>query len=228
MANNEFVVQQKEVFLMSTDKYIPEAFQKIISTFKHKNINCFFAANSKKALETSLRLIPNNAIAAMGNSLTLRETGIFEALVKEDYQLINQFEAGISREENLRRRKLGLSANVYLSGSNAVTEDGKLLNVDGKGNRVSAMMFGPDKVIIVAGKNKIVSNEQQGWEHIRNYTAPNLAKKLGRNTPCVKTGKCSDCRSPERICRYYTVIGSQMPADKERINLIIVNENLGI
>lgn len=89
-------------------------------------------------------------------------------------------------------------------------------------------MFGPDKVIIVAGKNKIVANEEAAWERLRNYTAPALAKKLGRSTPCAYSGKCSDCSLPQRICRYYTVIRSQMPVDKERIHIIIVKEDLGI
>jgi len=90
------------------------------------------------------------------------------------------------------------------------------------------MSFGPNKVIIIAGKNKIVKNEADAWKRLRTNTAPSLATRLGRTTPCIEAKVCSDCNSPERICRYYLVIKSQMPADANRIHIIIVNEVLGI
>lgn len=102
------------------------------------------------------------------------------------------------------------------------------MNVDGKGNRAAAMLFGPDRVIVVAGRNKIVDDLDRAWKRIQDFTVPALAKRLGRTTPCASSGACSDCRSPERICRFYTVIKSQMPADRDRIHVIIVNEALGI
>lgn len=201
---------------------------KLIDNLRANNIHGYMARDCEEAKKIAMELIPAGAEVAMGNSLTLRETGIFDALLTGGYKVINQFEPGISPEENLKRRKLGLLADVYFSGTNALTADGELVNIDGKGNRVAAMMFGPDRVIIVVGKNKIVRDQAAAWQRLREKTAPALAKKLGRSTPCAASGVCSDCKSPERICRDYTVIGSQMPADKDRIHVIIVDEDLGV
>lgn len=202
--------------------------QNLIHKLKANHINAYLAKDKQQAKAIALQLIPPNAVVAMGNSLSLRETGIFEALTIGDYQLINQFEPGISNEENLKRRKQGMLADVYFTGTNALTMNGELVNIDGKGNRVAAMLFGPEKVIVIAGKNKLVANEAEAWQRLRSYVAPALAKRLGRATPCAQTGECSDCQSPERICRLYTIIKSQMPADAQRIHVIIVNEDLGL
>lgn len=204
------------------------AFYRIIEKLGAGNIQGHYAANREEARHIALGLISPGSIVAMGNSATLRETGIFDALVSGDFKVINQFEPGISPEENLRRRKLGLTADVYFTSTNALTLNGQLVNADGKGNRVAAMLFGPDRVIIVAGKNKIVEDLEAAWRRLRTTAAPRLAAKLGRNTPCAKTGMCADCFAAERICRFYTVIASQMPADKDRIHVIIVDEELGL
>lgn len=202
--------------------------EKLAKRLKANNIKAYLAADRRAARDLALSLVPPGALVASGNSLTLRETGIFEALGAGGYNFINQFEPGISPEENLRRRKEGLLADVYFTGTNALTLDGELVNVDGKGNRVAAMMFGPDRVVFVAGRNKMVKDLDEAWKRIGEHTAPALAKRLGRSTPCARTGVCSDCSSPERICRFYTVISSQMPADGDRIHVILVNEDLGI
>jgi L-lactate utilization protein LutB len=201
---------------------------KVIERLRVNNMKGYLANSREEACRLALGLIPAGATVAMGNSLTLRETGVFAALTGGDYKLINQFEAGIAPDENIRRRKQGLLADVYVSGTNALTAAGELVNIDGKGNRVAAMLFGPDKVIVVVGKNKLVRDLDEAWNRLRTQAAPALAKKLGRSTPCAATGVCSDCSSPERICRCYTVIGSQMPADSNRIHVIIVAEDLGL
>jgi len=201
--------------------------EKLVQKLKEQNFQAYLAQDSNEAQKIALGLIPQEATIGMGNSLTLRETGIFDELVSGKYKVINQFEKGISREENLQRRKNGLLADVYFSSVNALTQEGALVNIDGKGNRIAAINFGPDKVILVVGKNKVVDNEEGAWQRLKK-AAPVLAKKLGRKTPCVETEICSDCKSPERICRFYSVIRSQMPDDKNRIHVILVNEDLGI
>ena len=202
--------------------------EELLNKLRFNNINGYIVQDREEAKRIALELIPEGASIAMGNSLTLREIGLFEAVTGGGYNVINQFEQGISAEENLKRRKAGLTADVYFSGTNAITLDGELVNIDGKGNRVAAMMFGPDKVIVIAGENKIVTSLEEAWTKIKEKTAPALAKRLGRSTPCASTQICGNCASPERICRLYTVIGGQMPADKDRIHAIIVKENLGI
>lgn len=202
--------------------------EKLLAKLRAQNMQSYLAHNREEAKSIALGLIPKGAVVAMGNSLTLRETGIFEEVTAGGFRVINQFEPGITAAENLKRRKAGLVADVYLTSTNAITADGELVNIDGKGNRVAAMMFGPDRVIVIAGANKIVKDQDEAWRRLKEKTAPELAKRLGRSTPCATTGKCSNCRSSERICRLYTVIGSQMPADKDRIHVIIVKETLGV
>ena len=200
----------------------------LIRQLEANHFTVHHAITKDEAREVALGLIPAGAQVGMGNSLTLRETGIFDALTSGAFHTINQFEPGISPEENLRRRKASMLADVYFTSTNALTLDGALINVDGKGNRVAAMMFGPERVVVVVGKNKIVADENAAWEKMRASIAPTLAKRLGRSTPCASTGVCSDCQSPQRICRCYTVIRSQMPADKDRIHIVLVDEDLGI
>ena len=202
--------------------------EKLIKKLHSKNFKAYFVENSDEAKELALSLIPKDSIIGMGNSLTLRETGIFNELVSGSYNVLNQFKEGLTPEENLKLRRQSLLSDVYFTGVNAITENGELINIDGKGNRIAAMAFGPNKVIIVAGKNKIVKDEEEAWDRLRNHTAPSLAAKLGRSTPCATTKECSDCSSPQRICRYYSIIKSQMPADADRTHIIIVNEDLGI
>ena len=214
--------------LMTENTTAQKPIKLLISKLKANNIQAYLAEDRETAVRMALGLIPPGSKVAMGNSLTLRETGIVQALTAGSYDLINQFEPGISAEENGKRRRQGLLADVYFTGTNALTMDGELVNIDGKGNRVAAMIFGPGRVIVVAGRNKVVDNQHKAWLSIRNRVAPALAKKLGRSTPCASTGVCADCRSPERICRFYTVIKSQMPADRDRIHVIIVNEDLGL
>lgn len=201
---------------------------KVLDGFRANNISGYVADNREDAKKLALELIPEGANIAMGNSLTLREIGLFDHIINGGFSVINQFEQGISAEENLKRRKMGLMADVYLTSANAVTLNGELVNVDGKGNRVAAMMFGPERVIVVAGENKIVANLAEAWTRIKEKTAPELAKRLGRSTPCAKTATCANCAAPERICRFYTVISGQMPIDKDRIHVILVKEHLGI
>lgn len=202
--------------------------EKLIDRLARNNIKALWAKDSQEALRLALSLIPPGALVGMGNSLTLRQTGIYDALVAGEYNLINQFEAGLSSGENLLRRRRGMLADVYFTGTNALTRNGELVNIDGKGNRVAAMMFGPDRVIVVAGRNKLVENVEEAWARLREKVAPALAKRLGRNTPCASSGVCSDCHAPERICRCYTVIRGQMPADRDRITVLLVDEDLGI
>ncbi len=201
---------------------------KLIEKLRSINIRAYSACDREEAKRLALGLITPGATIAMGNSVTLRETGIFDAIVNGGYKTINQFEPGISAEENLKRRKAGMSADVYFTSTNALTLDGELVNIDGKGNRVAAMMFGPERVIVIVGENKIVKDQEEAWLRLKEKVAPELTKKLGRSTPCAKTGKCSNCSSPERVCRCYTVINGQMPADKDRIHVILVKEPLGI
>jgi hypothetical protein len=140
-------------------------------------------------------------------------------------RLIDPFEPGIPPEESFERRRRGLLADVMIASSNAVTLDGKLVNLDGSSNRVAGMAFGPKKVILVVGMNKVVSDVDAAMARVKHYAAPVNAVRLGLDTPCVKTGLCADCRSPQRICNTWSIIEGQ--TIQGRIHVKLVGEPLG-
>ena len=201
-----------------------QAITTTIKNLEKNNLKTFFVETKEEALAKILDSVPENATIGFGGSKTLKQLGVFAALEKKNYKLLDWGRAN-SGEEAAEIRKQSLFADVYLSSSNAITQDGKLVNMDGTGNRVSAITFGPEKVIIVAGKNKIVENEEKAVERIRNIAAPATAKHFGKKTPCVITGKCMDCTSKDRICCIKVVHSWQKTPG--RITIILVNEDLG-
>ncbi|MEL7655749.1 MAG: lactate utilization protein, partial [Bacillota bacterium] len=116
-------------------------------------------------------------------------------------------------------------ADLFISGTNAITEDGEIINIDGNGSRVAPMLYGPGKVILIAGTNKVSKNAKEGFDRVRQIAAPLDAKRLGKNTPCVKLRKCIDCKSPDRICNDFVMITRQF--DPNRIHVIIIEGNYG-
>jgi hypothetical protein len=161
----------------------------------------------------------------LGGSITLSQIGIMEVLKDRNIRLILPLQAK-SEEERLELTRQSFSSDIFLSGTNAVTEDGKLYNVDGTGNRASAMFMGPKKVIVVCGVNKIVPDVEGAAERVRYWAAPQNAKRLKRKTPCAETGFCADCTSPDRICNIYVTLAKK-PLRTE-VEVILVGENLGI
>ncbi|KAB2888779.1 MAG: lactate utilization protein [Desulfobulbaceae bacterium] len=166
--------------------------------------------------------------ASWGDSMTLHATGVLERLAAEgNIGIIRTFEPGVPREEIIERRRRALLVDVFFTGSNAVTEAGQLVNLDMVGNRVAGITFGPRHVIIVAGRNKIVAGLDEAMRRIRDYAAPaNAIRHTGWNTPCIKTARCSDCRSPDRICNVWTITEKSYP--KGRITVILINQDLGL
>jgi hypothetical protein len=166
--------------------------------------------------------------ASWGDSMSLKDSGILEFLKSEpDIDFIDTFEPGITREESMERRRRALVVDLFLTGSNAVTEDGCLVNLDMIGNRVGGLTFGPHHVVLVVGRNKIVEDVEAAMERIRRFAAPlNAARHEGWKTPCVKTSFCMDCQSPQRICNSWTITQKSYP--KGRIRVILVNQDLGL
>lgn len=166
--------------------------------------------------------------ASWGDSLSLRATGILEFLkLSTDLDFIDTFEPGIEREDSLERRRQALLVDLFLTGTNALTEDGCLVNLDMVGNRVAALTFGPRYVVLVIGRNKIVKNLEEAMERVRNLAAPmNAIRHKGWQTPCVKTSFCMECNSPDRICNTWTITQKSFP--KGRVKILLVNQDLGI
>jgi hypothetical protein len=209
---------------------VPVSIQKTLESLEKNYVTGHFVVSGAEALGLIKPHVGSGLTVASGNSLTLRQTGIFDYLASDQHaaRFVNQFEPGLSFDENRCRKKAGLGADVYVSSANALTEDGKVCCLDGGGNRVAAILFGPEKVFIVVGRNKIVKNEAAAWKRIRQFVAPQTAVLLGRDLPCVEDGTCHDCADPARFCRYYVTVNGQMERDKDRIVVIIIDEDLGL
>jgi hypothetical protein len=199
--------------------------ERTINALKKNRFEAVCVPDSKAALQEVMKRIPDGATVGLGGSITLSQIGIMEALKDRNIRLILPLQAK-SEEERLELTRQSFSSDIFLSGTNAVTEDGKLYNVDGTGNRASAMFMGPKKVIVVAGVNKIVPDLQGAEMRVRYWTAPQNAKRLKRKTPCAETGFCADCTSPDRICNIYVTLAKR-PLRTE-VEVILVGENLGI
>ncbi|KIX15310.1 lactate utilization protein [Dethiosulfatarculus sandiegensis] len=160
-----------------------------------------------------------------GGSLTVDALGFDSLLDQVEVTKYDPFDKDHSDEKKFEMRRQGLLSDLFFTGTNALTADGRLVNLDAFGNRVAAMMFGPKHVIIPVGRNKIVPDLEAAEQRIKDYTAPTNAMRLARKTPCVKTGRCMDCSSPDRICSAWTIIEKCLP--KGRIKVVLINQDLG-
>ncbi len=203
-----------------------EQVERTIKALRKNNFEALYVSDSKAALEEAMKRIPDGAAVGIGGSVTLGQVGLLEALKNRKVTLIWPFAQAKTQEELHPLIQKSFSADIFLSGTNAVTEDGKLFNVDASGNRVGAMFIGPPKTIVVSGVNKIVKDLEAAEKRVREWVAPQNAKRLNRRTPCVETGVCGDCSSPDRICNIYVTLAKK-PARAEVI-VILVGENLGI
>ncbi len=169
----------------------------------------------------------NPTSVSHGGSMTLGSTGLLDKLGEMDsIEFLSPNVAGISPEQKVELRRQALLVDLYLTGANAVTEDGCLVNLDMFGNRVAALTFGPKKVVVFVGRNKIVPDLESAMYRIKDYAAPANAMRLNCKTPCVKTSECADCESPGRICNTWTISEKSYP--KERVTVVLINEELGL
>ena len=199
--------------------------KRTIDALEKNNINGYFLESTEEIIDTIKDIVEEGAIVACGGSMSLFEVGIIEHLRSSRYKFLDRYKEGLNPDD-IRKIYLGaFDADAYFTSTNAITENGELYNVDGNGNRVAAMIYGPKKVIIIAGVNKIVKDLDEAIKRNRNISAPANAKRLNKTTPCTKTGYCMDCKNPDRICRAYTVIKSQ--SNKDRIHVLFINENIG-
>lgn len=162
---------------------------------------------------------------SVGGSETVTHSGVYQILEGGGFDFINPYAAGTSPEESLERRRQGLLADLYVTSSNALTRDGKLLNLDGGGNRAAALAFGPKKVVLFIGRNKICEDVDAAIDRIREFAAPANNIRLKRKNPCTKVGYCMDCKGPERICNVWALMVKCSPA--KRIHVLLINEDLG-
>ncbi len=193
------------------------------------NFEVFVVNDSAAAKDVVLnRILPATGAKTVswGGSLTFTASGLYEAIRDlNDLQVLDTFDKKLDDKEKLELRRQSLLVDLFFTGTNAVTETGKLINLDMFGNRVAAMTFGPKHVVILAGRNKIVADIEQAMFRIKNYAAPVNTMRLDKETPCNKTSFCQDCQSPERICNTWTITEKSFP--KGRVKIVLINEDMG-
>ncbi len=162
-----------------------------------------------------------------GGSMTVAGTGLFQAVkARTDIEMVDTLDKQVSAEEFVERRRRSLLVDLFITGTNAVTEDGQLVNLDMFGNRVAALTFGPRHVVVIVGRNKIVPSLDDAMFRVKNIAAPANAMRLDKKTPCVKTSYCDECKSPDRICNTWTITEKSYP--KGRVKVVLVNQDLGL
>ncbi len=212
------------------DNYWQKRLTDLGAALEANNFEVYQAANSEEAKKIVVEeIMPrlNAKSVSWGGSMTFVSTGLYHSL-KDDTNLdiIDTSIQSITPEEKLERRRQSLLVDLFFTGTNAVTEDGVLVNLDMFGNRVAAITFGPKNVVIFLGRNKITSDLDAAMHRIKDYAAPANAMRLDMKTPCTKTSYCEECKGTNRICNSWTITEKSFP--KGRIKVILINEDLGL
>jgi L-lactate utilization protein LutB len=215
---------------MALNKYWKPRLKDCKAALEDNNFSAFIAEtpDEAKGIMTD-EILPEIKATSVswGDSMTLYDTGILPYFKENpEIQLIETFGENISRETSMERRREAILTDLFLTGTNAVTESGMLVNLDMIGNRVGGITFGPKIVVIVVGRNKIVSTLEDAMNRIKKFAAPANAIRHGKKTPCAKTSYCMDCKSPDRICNIWTIHEKSHP--KGRIKVILINQDLGL
>jgi len=200
------------------------------AALESNNFDVYLAENKQEACKTVLEDIMPKLSArtiSWGGSMTFMASGLYQQLKENpDLQVLDTSDKKIPAEEMLERRRQALLVDLFITGTNAVTEAGQLVNLDMIGNRIGALTFGPKWVIVLVGRNKIVADLDEAMFRVKNYAAPVNAMRLDKKTPCVKTSYCQECKSPDRICNTWTITEKSFP--KERVKVVLINEDLGL
>ncbi len=207
--------------------------EKTIKNLEKNNIDAYFIQTKEEIIPLIEKLVGEGSTVAVGGSVTLTEAGVLDHLRSGRYEFIDRYKEGLTPEEIEDVFRKSFSADAYFCSSNAVTEEGELYNVDGNANRIGAIAFGPKKVIMIVGVNKIVANIDEAVKRVKTVAAPKNARRLNCKTYCNVKGHCMDmeggigkgCNSPTRICKHYLV--STVQKYEGRIKVILVNEELG-
>ena len=195
--------------------------EKIIKGLKSRNMTGYYAATAEEAKKLALSLIPEGSSVTNGGVMSAHEIGLIDALKEGNYDYIDRDTAEDKRAAALA----AYSADFFLTSANAITEDGVMINIDGNANRVSAIAFGPEKVLFIVGMNKVAQDEDAAMKRARSVAAPTNAQRFGLSTPCSVTGACADCKSPDTIC--CQILTTRFSRHADRIHVILVGESLG-
>ena len=195
--------------------------QTVIKGLESRNMKGYYADSKEEALKTALSLIPEGSTIGMGGCVTAQEIGLLDVVKTDKYNFIDRAAAADKRAAMLAT----YDADIFLSSVNAMTDDGILVNIDGNSNRVSAICQGPKKVVFIVGMNKVCGDLDSAMKRARNVAATTNVQRFGLSTPCAKTGKCMDCKSPDTICCQFLI--TRFSRHAGRIHVILVNDTLG-
>jgi hypothetical protein len=201
------------------------------TALESNNFEVFVADDCRAAAQVvTADILPGLDVKTIswGGSMTFQAAdGLYERLKNDaDFDVLDTFDKSIPGPEKQERRRKALLADLFITGTNAITESGQLVNLDMIGNRIGALTFGPRWVIILVGRNKLVANLDDAMYRIKNYVAPANSMRLDKKTPCVKTSFCEECNSPDRICNTWTITEKSFP--KGRVKIVLINEDLGL
>ena len=211
------------------ENYMLRRLEDLKQELEANNFECYLA-DDKEGAKTIVvdQLVPalKPSSISWGGSMTVVASGIYSALKdRQDIKILDTYDKSLSPADSYELRRQSLLVDLFITGTNAVTESGQLVNLDMYGNRVGALTFGPKNVVVVVGSNKIVADLKDAIFRIKNYAAPVNAMRLDKKTPCVKTSYCDECKSPDRICNTWTITEKAFP--KGRVKVVLINQNLG-
>ncbi|MDD7756055.1 MAG: lactate utilization protein [Clostridiales bacterium] len=199
--------------------------EKTINNLKKNNINGYYVKDNDELINLIKDIAKEGEVVSVGGSMSLFESKVIELLRSGRYEFLDRYKKDLTQEDIKEIYRKSFFADTYFASANAITEDGEIFNVDGNGNRVAAILYGPDKVVLIVGVNKIVKNIEQAVARNRAISGPANAKRLNLSTPCIKTGQCMECNIEDRICCEYTVIKRQR--NPKRMHVIFINDTLG-
>ena len=212
---------------MATSKelYYEKRGQILVKNLQSRHFEAYYCANKEQALQKALELIPEGASVGWGGAMTCQQIGLLDAVRAGNYQALDRDAVSTIEEKNAIARQC-LGADVFLTGANGLSLDGQMVNIDGSGNRVAAIIYGPQTVLVVAGMNKVTDSLEEAVRRARTVAAPSNQQRFLRNVPCTVTGTCGDCKSEECICNQIVITRHCRPVG--RIKFILVGEELGL
>jgi len=205
-------------------KFYEKRAQLLIKNLKMRHFDAWYCADKEAALKKALDLIPEGATVGWGGAYSAQQIGLMYAVKQGDY-IIYDRDTCATMEDRVKMMKKCLTAEVFLTGANAISLDGQMVNIDGNGNRVAAIVYGPDSIIVIAGMNKVVDTLEDAVQRARTIAAPMNQQRFPNQTPCQVTGSCADCKAPDCSCNQILITRHCRPAG--RIKFILVGEELG-
>ena len=206
-------------------KYYEKRGNILVKNLQNRHFEAYYCATKEEALEKALELIPMGATVGWGGVMSAHQIGLVEALHRGDYRPIDRDKCE-TPEEKLQAAKDSMFADVFLTGANGLSLDGEMVNIDGTGNRVAAIVYGPKEVLVIAGMNKVSDTLEDAITRARTVAAPLNQQRFGLNNPCTVTGTCADCKSETCICNQILITRHCRPVG--RIKFILVGEDLGL